>query len=345
MKGLRRGGAPPDARGRRACVAKRRLPPREAYRRLADHLSDAIAHYDTEKRLIYSNSACRRYLPAEAAPGVAAPFSLLSRQDARAFACRFDGVLKTGRSTRLDVQLPARAGDSGERVDLSISLHPATDAAGRIDGVFAVARDVGALRRAAATAEMKARQLQSLFELTPDVVICYDRDLRRTYCNPAAGRLLPTPLRALGKRTEEGSSLPQPSEYARRLRACLDHCATEEFEVSWLTEGGDQRCVHILMTPEFDASGAATGVLAVGRDLTELVTARKKAEFLAEHDPLTGPPTVNASPWSSIGRSPSARRPARDSRCSISTSTISSRSTTASATISEITCCRRWRDA
>ena len=240
MKGLRRGGgAPPDERGRPANLAKRRLPTREAYRRLADHLSDAIVRYDAEKRPVYSNAACRRYLPAEAAPGVAAPFALLSRQDARAFAHRLDRVLKSGRSARLDVQLPAHAGDSGERIDLSISLHPATDAAGRVDGVFAVARDVSALRRAAEAAEMKAHELQSLFDLTPDVVICYDRDLRRTYCNPAAERLLPTPLRALGKRTEEGTTLPLPSEYARRLKGCLDHGASEEFEVSWSAEGGD----------------------------------------------------------------------------------------------------------
>jgi diguanylate cyclase (GGDEF)-like protein/PAS domain S-box-containing protein len=291
MKGLRRGGgAPPDEPGQMADIAKRRLQPREAYRRLADHLSDAIVRYDAEKRPVYSNAASRRYLPPEAAPGVAAPFTLLSRQDARAFARRLDRVLKSGRSARLDVQLPARAGDGGERVDLSISLHPATDAAGRVDGVFAVARDVSALRRAAEAAEMKAHELQSLFDLTPDVVICYDRDLRRTYCNPAAERLLPTPLRALGKRTEEGTTLPQPSEYARRLKGCLDNGATEEFEVSWLAAGGDVRYAHILMTPEFDASGVASGVLAVGRDLTDLVAARKKAEFLSEHDPLTGLP-------------------------------------------------------
>jgi PAS domain-containing protein len=98
MKGLRRGGgAPPDERGRRSDVAKRRLPPCEAYRRLADHLSDVIVRYDAEKRPVYSNAACRRYLPAEAAPGVAAPFALLSRQDARALARRLDRVLKSGR--------------------------------------------------------------------------------------------------------------------------------------------------------------------------------------------------------------------------------------------------------
>ena len=291
MKGLRRvRGQRPVALGRRAGGPTPSLPPREAYRRLADHLSDAIVRYDAQKRPIYANAACRRYLPAEAAPGAVAPFSLLSQRDARAFARRLDRVLETGKSARLDVRLPTPAGDCRGPIDLSISLHPAADEAGRIDGVFAVARDVSALKRAAATAAMKAHELQAVFELTPDVVICYDRDLRRTYCNPAAERLLPTPLRALGKRTVEGSTLPQPSEYSQRLKNCLDNGASEEFEVSWQADGGEPRYAHILMTPEFDASGAATGVLAVGRDFTELVAARKHAEFLAEHDSLTGLP-------------------------------------------------------
>ncbi len=289
MKGLRRGRrAPDDARGPRADVAKPPLPPREAYRRLADHLSDAIVRYDAEKRPIYANAACRRYLRAEAAPGAVAPFSLLCQKDARAFARRLDRVLKTGRSARLDVQLPASAGDHGGPVDLSVSLHPAADEAGRIDGVFAVARDVSALKQAAAIADMKTHELRSLFELMPDVVICYDRNLRRAYCNPAAERLLPASLRPLGKRTVEGSVFTDPSEYAQRLRSCLDNRAPERFEISHLGERGDMRRAQVLMTPELDASGAATGVLAVGRDLTELVTARQNAEFLAEHDPLTG---------------------------------------------------------
>jgi PAS domain S-box-containing protein len=121
-----------------------------------DHLSDAIVCYDGEKRPIYSNSACRRYLTAESAPGAIAPFSLLSPEAARTYARRLDRILKTGRSARLDVRLPASAGGDGRPVDLSITLHPARDEAGRIDGAFAVARDVSALKQAAAIADMKA---------------------------------------------------------------------------------------------------------------------------------------------------------------------------------------------
>jgi diguanylate cyclase (GGDEF)-like protein/PAS domain S-box-containing protein len=285
---MRRSRLPLPGRGPHAEAPKLAPPPGESYRQLAQLLDDAIVRYDAEKRPIYCNPACRRYLPGEAAPGDVAPFSLLSRQDARAYARRLDRVLKTGRSARLDVRLPAPAGGDGRPVDLSITLHPAHDKAGRIDGAIVVARDVSALKQAAAIADMKAHELQSLFELTPDVVICYDRNLRRTYCNPAAERLLPAPLRPLGKRTVEGSVIPEPSEYSRRLKSCLDNRVPEEFEISHFGERGDMRQAHILMTPEFDASGAASGVLAVGRDLTELVTARKNAEFLAEHDPLTG---------------------------------------------------------
>jgi len=44
------------------------------------------------------------------------------------------------------------------------------------------------------------------------------------------------------------------------------------------------------MAPEFDSSGAASGVLAIGRDFSDLLKASEQARFLASHDPLTGLP-------------------------------------------------------
>jgi len=153
-----------------------------------------------------------------------------------------------------------------------------------------VARDVSALKRATAAAETQAREFESLFEAVPDIVIRYDRDLRRAYCNSAAVRALSTTARALGKRTDEGACVADPSDYIRRLRRCFETKQPEKFEVAVRDVSGATRHHHILMTPEFDPSGAAIGVLAMGRDLTEQVNANEQARFLAAHDPLTGLP-------------------------------------------------------
>ena len=287
----RRAGARAKRLGPKPGRAARTAPARRGFRIHAEHLADAIFQYDAKGRFVCGNAACRRYFkPGSGRDDALAPTLALSPKEALAYDRLLDRVLSTGEPGRLDVRLCGVADQDGQAIDLAIELHPERSAAGRVEGVIGVARDVSALKRAIAAAETKAREFETLFEVTPDIVIRYDVDLRRIYCNSAAARALPTPSRALGKRTDEGACVDSPYEYTRRLRACLKTGRPQKFEIALRDVAGEMAHLSILMAPEFDSSGAASGVLAIGRDFSDLLKASEQARFLASHDPLTGLP-------------------------------------------------------
>ena len=290
-----------DAAGRRTDARPKRLAPkagraariapsRRGFLIHAEHLADAIFLYDAKGRFVRGNAACGRYFRPGSGRDPAAPILALSPKETLAYDRLLDRILSTGEQGRLDVRLSGVADQNGQAIDLAIELHPERSAAGRVDGVIGVARDVSALKRAIAAAEMKARQFEALFEVTPDIVIRYDADLRRIYINSAAERALPTPARTLGKRPDEGACVDRPHEYTRRLRACLETGRPQKLEAALRDDAGEIAHYSVLMAPEFDSLGAASGILAIGRDFSDLLKAGEQARFLASHDPLTGLP-------------------------------------------------------
>ena len=217
------------------------------------------------------NAACRRYFkPGSGRDGALAPISALSPKEALAYERLLDRVLSTGEQGRLDVRLSGVADQDGRAIDLAIELHPERNAAGRVEGVIGVARDVSALRRAIAATEMKAREFESLFEVTPDIVVRYDVDLRRIYCNSAAERALATPSKLLGKPHRRGRGRRQPARIRATLESLSQTRRPQKFEITLRDVAGEPTHHYILMAPEFDPSGAASGVLAIGRDFSDL---------------------------------------------------------------------------
>jgi diguanylate cyclase (GGDEF)-like protein/PAS domain S-box-containing protein len=292
--------APRDAGGRdcsggaQCGAAARPAPPISSapgdFAQLADYLSDAVVRYDRQKRRIYCNSAHRRYaeLAGERLEGRSVrQASIFSPEDTAAYDQGLDRVLATGEPLQFDFRLPRVFDADGQAIQLSINIHAEFDDSGAVCGILTTGRDVTALKRSTANAETKAREFQTLVELTPDFVIRYDLDLQRTYCNPAA-QVLPKQSTNLGRRTDQESCLPDPSAYIQSLKRCMDEKRMQECETRWINNRGELRDGHILMTPEFDKAGAVCGALAIGRDVTELVRSREAAKFLARHDPLTG---------------------------------------------------------
>jgi len=244
------------------------------FRALVDDLPDAVVLYDGQKRRVYSNRVHRRYMDLAGAPWrgkTVLESSIFSPADAQAYDRLLNRVLTAGERINFEVRLRGVAGTDGEPVDMSINLGPLRDDQGRICGVQSVSRDVSALKRAVAHAERSAQEFQTLLELIPDTVIRYDRDLRRAYCNPAAVENLSASAARLGWRSDRRGSLPDPAEYMRRLQRCIDDKCAGEYESSWVDRQGETRQVHILLKPELDDAGEVSGVLAIGRDVTDLV--------------------------------------------------------------------------
>ncbi|CAG9224697.1 MULTISPECIES: bifunctional diguanylate cyclase/phosphodiesterase [Paraburkholderia] len=142
----------------------------------------------------------------------------------------------------------------------------------------------------ARTAELVSRELESrtLIENSPDTITRYDRDLRRTYANPAfctsAGRTLDE---ALGKRPSEIPGGSNALIYERKISEAISTGKSGQFELRWVSKDGQQQCSHIRLTPEIDPSGKVNSVLAVGRDLSDRMAFEAAIWKQANFDTLT----------------------------------------------------------
>ncbi|CAG9268891.1 Diguanylate cyclase/phosphodiesterase [Paraburkholderia unamae] len=143
------------------------------------------------------------------------------------------------------------------------------------------------------TAELVARERESrtLIENSPDTITRYDRDLRRTYANPAfcasAGCHAAD---ALGKRPSELPGGPNALLYEKKIGEVLASGKSTQFELRWSGKDGQEQCTHIRITPEIDRDGTITSVLAVGRDLSDRMAFEATIWKQANFDALTNLP-------------------------------------------------------
>ncbi|MEW9583431.1 EAL domain-containing protein [Paraburkholderia sp. DGU8] len=140
------------------------------------------------------------------------------------------------------------------------------------------------------TAELVTREQQSrtMIENSPDTIARYDRDLRRTYANPAfcasAGRSL---SELLGKQPSEVPGGANALMYQKKIGETIASGKSGQFELRWLSKDGQEQCSHIRLTPEIDRSGEVNSVLAIGRDLSDRMVFEATIWKQANFDALT----------------------------------------------------------
>jgi signal transduction histidine kinase len=140
---------------------------------------------------------------------------------------------------------------------------------------------------ALATSEQESR---TLIENTPDTIARYDRNLRRSYINPAFRAMMPDGNNALlGKKPSEAPGGADAIRYEASLNEVFESGVNRHFELIWLGIDGVAHSSDIQLTAERDSSGIIISVLAVGRDITELNRSKDeikrkelaKSQFLA----------------------------------------------------------------
>lgn len=114
------------------------------------------------------------------------------------------------------------------------------------------------------------QEVRTLLDNSPDTIARYDRDCRRLYVNPAFGNTTGNVAALLGKRPSEFPGGSNSDIYEEKIREVFSSGQSAWFELTWPGKDGKVICSHIRLTPERDASGTISTVLAVGRDITEL---------------------------------------------------------------------------
>jgi PAS domain S-box-containing protein len=155
------------------------------------------------------------------------------------------------------------------------------DDSGRPIRMFGTVQDITERRQAEELLNAREREIRAIVEHSPDPIVRFDRDMRRTYVNPAfisanGGSAEALLGRKVGSTASDGAVNATAEEVEilqRSLKTVFDTGRPLDFEATWPLPPG-RRCYAIHLEPEFDARGNLASILSIGRDITE----RKRAE-------------------------------------------------------------------
>jgi PAS domain S-box-containing protein len=263
------------------------------FRALVESAPDPIFRYDRECRRVYANQTVTRMtgIPLSKLLGqtptatatVPSAESVKVQQSVRR-------VLDTGVADEVEVLFIAP--DGGE---LSFQmLHvPEFAADGSVQGVLSMGRDITARKYMAEVLQKSEREYRALAENAPDNIVRYDRDCRIRYLNKNAEATLGIPAGYLiGKTPAEVFTDGIFDELEIAVKGVLASGQGIDFYQTLPDSGMGQRYHHLRISPERDELGVVSGVLLIGRDITErkrmeeaLVVRERQFRALAENTP------------------------------------------------------------
>ena len=178
-----------------------------------------------------------------------------------------------------------RVRKDGQILDISLTISPVKDSAGKIIGVSKIARDITAQKRAAS--ELAAQQAWFRITLSSigDAVIAADPQGRVTFVNATAERLTGWPeTEAVGRPLHDvfniiNETTGQPVENPATLVMKLGHMVGLANHTVLIARDGTERPIADSAAPIRDAEDRMLGVVLVFRDITE---ERRAEDALAE---------------------------------------------------------------
>ena len=241
------------------------------FRTLAENLPDNIVRYDREGRSIYVNPLLRKMLGADSevlkGKRVREIYPDGSYDD---YAKALDAALARGENQEIEFVVP---GSERNPLVHQVRMIAVRNEHGEVSGALAIGRDITERKRAEAALASSEQQFRSLAENAPDNIVRYDLQCRARYINPMMLKTLGAdPELILGKSpTELGASGPEISaEYERHIREVLKNGESRDMELTFQHRTGTVSSHLVRFAAERDTQGNITGVLAIGRDISEV---------------------------------------------------------------------------
>ncbi len=190
----------------------------------------------------------------------------------------------------------ALAGKSGE-VEVEVRgrhlrthMEPFRGEDGQIAGVLGISLDTTQMNRTQAALLEEGRLHRLLSEHGADMVASLDMNGQITYVSPAVETLLG--YTAVDFRKRNLADLVHPSDLETVSEAFRQLLEQESMRVSYRVRKQDGSYIwfETLSRVVRDANGAATGIVATSRDMTERKQIEEQLAHLAYHDHLTGLP-------------------------------------------------------
>jgi PAS domain S-box-containing protein len=121
----------------------------------------------------------------------------------------------------------------------------------------------------------REREFRTLAENSPDYIARYDTNCRTVYVNPTLEKFIGLPpSEIIGTTPMERASIPEFQEYQEMIVEVLQTGTEAEMDLLMADSEEGVRYINVRFVSERGADGAITGVLAIGRDITE----RKRAD-------------------------------------------------------------------
>ena len=137
------------------------------------------------------------------------------------------------------------------------------------------ARDITERKQMIEALAAQEREFRTLAENSPDNIARYDVNCRTIYVNPTLEKTLGlSASKMLGPTPAEAALINESAEYHEKVAQVLETGKEAEIDLVLPDEGEGVRFNNIRFVAERGTDGAITGVLAIGRDVTE----RKQAE-------------------------------------------------------------------
>ncbi|HEY7074416.1 MAG TPA: PAS domain S-box protein [Solirubrobacteraceae bacterium] len=249
---------------------------RELLQRIIDHAPNVIVFKDVDGRCVLINERGSRELHG------LAPADVIGRRDEELFEARIAeelraqdrAVIEAGAPLTFQHELPTAG---GELRSYLTTRFPLPGAAGEPNGVGAIKVDVTEIRRARDT----ALQLATLVQSAPDAILTVDPNGLIATWNPSATAVFGLAAeQAVGRSYEQTLVPPADREASRARDVALGH--TMRFRAPRLRADGSVFPAQLSVAPLTAADGAPAGLLAIVRDITDLVDAERALRERAE---------------------------------------------------------------
>lgn len=123
----------------------------------------------------------------------------------------------------------------------------------------------------------REQEFRTLAENSPDSILRYDSACRCVYANPRIEKILGIPAGGMpGKTPMELFPVGEYREYQDRIEEVLKTGGDAELEVVVPDMGEGVQYHHIRFAAEFSEQGNVTGVLAIGREITERIESEER---------------------------------------------------------------------
>jgi len=268
----------------RDVTEQKRAHEAEAYlAAIIESSTDAIIAKDLDGVIRSCNKSCERIFGYAAKELVGRPIYVLIPPERHTEEDEILARIRAG--GRVEHFETVRLAKDGRRLDVSLSVSPIRDQAGRIVGIAKVARDITAQKRAARELAEQQEWFRVTLASIGDAVIASGPDGRVTYMNrpaealtgwrieEAEGRPLTEVFDIINEETRE----PVRNPAARVMSS--GHVVALANHTVLIDRHGTERPIADSAAPIRDAAGNVIGVVLVFRDVTE---ERRAEEAIAE---------------------------------------------------------------